>query len=93
MPAAKGAVKAKILVLNGAADPFVKAEQIETFKNEMKSAGVDYTFINYEGAKHAFTNPEADQYGKQFGMPLAYNKEADAQSWKTMQGFLQQVFK
>ena len=33
------------------------------------------------GAKHAFTNPEADDLGQRFGMPLAYDKAADAGSW------------
>jgi len=92
-PVDKGKVKANILVLNGAADPFVKPEQIESFKSEMKAAGVKYEFVNYPGAKHAFTNPDADKYGKQFSIPLAYNKEADVASWEKMQEFLKEIFK
>lgn len=92
-PAQKGVVKARILVLNGAADPFTKPETIAAFKQEMKQAAVDYKFINYPDAKHAFTNKDADKFGKQFGIPLAYNAKADKQSWKEMQKFLHKIFK
>lgn len=92
-PAKKGKVKARVLVLNGKADPFVKPEQIAAFKKEMKAAGVDMTFKEYEGAKHAFTNPAATNNGKKFGLPLAYNKKADKASWKEMKKFLKASFK
>jgi len=91
-PARKGRVKARVLVLNGAEDPFTTAEQIATFKQEMAQAGVDYRFINYPGAKHSFTNPDADGFAKRFDMPLAYNAKADKQSWTEMRHFLKQVF-
>ncbi|MDH5446022.1 MAG: dienelactone hydrolase family protein [Gammaproteobacteria bacterium] len=91
-PAKKGKLKAKVLVLNGAADPFVKPNQIAGFKKEMEAAGVDYQFINYPGAKHSFTNPGADAYGKKFGIPLAYDKESDEKSWQAMQDLFKQVF-
>jgi len=87
-PAKPGGVKAKMLVLNGAADPFIKPEHIEAFKSEMQSAGVDYRFINYDGAVHAFTNPAATEAGKKFNLPLAYDAEADRKSWDEMQRFL-----
>ena len=92
-PAEVGKVKAKVLVLNGADDPFVTAEQITAFKEEMLKANADFEFINYPGVKHSFTNPEADNFGKSFDLPLAYNAEADQDSWQKMQQFLQQVFK
>jgi dienelactone hydrolase len=89
---APGAVKAKLLVANGADDPFATAEQIAAFKAMMTSAGADYTFINYPGARHAFTNPEADQLGKRFNLPLAYNAKADHASWQALQQLLGTVF-
>ena len=91
-PIKPGVVKAKILVLNGADDPFVKPEQIASFKAEMNSADVDYEFVNYPGAKHSFTNPQADAFGKKFDMPLAYDKEADEKSWAKMQAFFKSAF-
>jgi dienelactone hydrolase len=92
-PAKAGSVKAKLLVLNGAADPFVKAEQIAAFKKEMQDAGVTFKFIDYPGAVHAFTNPAATENGKKFNLPLAYDADADKKSWAEMQGFLQTVLK
>jgi len=90
--AKKGKVKAKVLVLNGQADPFVKEKVISGFKNEMKAANVDFKFVNYPGAKHAFTNPAADKFGNKFKIPLAYNAEADKNSWNEMKRFLKKIF-
>jgi dienelactone hydrolase len=88
-----GQVKARVLVLNGAADTFVTAEQIEAFKKEMETAEVNYSFISYPGARHSFTNPEADDYAKKFNMPIGYNAEADRASWLELQGFFKEIFK
>ena len=90
---APGTVKAKLLVLNGAADPFIKPEQIDAFKKEMDAAKVDYKFVNYPGAVHAFTNPEATEAGKKFNLPLAYNAEADKESKAEAAKFFEAVFK
>ncbi len=91
-PAVKGKVKARVLVLNGAADPFVTPEQIKAFKQEMTNAQVQFEFINYKNAKHSFTNPVADEFGKKFNMPLQYNAEADKKSWAKMQNFFKEIF-
>jgi dienelactone hydrolase len=92
-PAQPGKVKARVLVLNGDADPFVKPEQIAAFKSEMKDAAVDYKFIGYPGAKHSFTNPEAGSFGQKFNLPLEYNAEADRQSWNELQKFFTRIFR
>ena len=91
-PAQKGDIKTRIRVFNGADDPFVKPEQIETFKKEMEAAGADYKLVNYPGAVHSFTNPDADAFGKKFKLPLAYNKQADQDSWQQMQDFFDEIF-
>jgi dienelactone hydrolase len=92
-PAAQGKTKAKMIVMNGADDPFVKPDSIEAFKKEMDAAKVDYKFINYPGAVHAFTNPEATAKGKEFNLPLAYHAEADKQSKAEAAKFFQAVFR
>lgn len=92
-PAKKGKVKASVFVANGADDPFVKPEQIQAFKSEMVDAGVDFVFVSYPDAKHAFTNPDADKYGEKFKLPLKYNKQADKKSWRQMKAFLKRIFK
>ena len=86
-------VKARVLVLNGADDKFVPAEQIEAFKKEMEAAGVNYKLVNYPGALHSFTNPDADEYAKKFNMPIAYNAAADQASWAELQVFFAEVFR
>jgi dienelactone hydrolase len=92
-PVAPGTVKAKVLVLNGADDRFIKPEQITKFKQDMEAAGVDYRFINYPGAVHSFTNPAATENGKKFNIPLAYNAQADAQSWAEMKALFEKTLK
>lgn len=91
-PAEMGKVKAKVRVFTGADDPFVPATQVDAFKQEMGQAGVDYKVVSYAGAKHSFTNPEADKFGTQFNMPLAYNAEADKDSWAQTGIFLKDIF-
>ncbi len=91
-PAKKGDIKTRIRVFNGAADPFVKAEQITALKEEMKNASVDFKFVNYPGAKHSFTNPDANAIGKKFSLPLEYNADADKDSWQKNLEFLKEIF-
>jgi dienelactone hydrolase len=92
-PVAPGGYKAKVLVLNGADDPFVKPETIDGFRKQMEADGVDYRFINYPGAVHSFTNPGATANGENFGLPLAYNAEVDAASWAEMLGLFDKTLK
>lgn len=88
-----GKVKAKVLVLNGEADPLVKPEAIDAFKKEMTTAKVDYRYLSYPGAVHAFTNPEATEKGKQFNLPLAYHPEADKQAKAEAAKFFSDAFR
>ena len=91
IPAEPNKVKALLLVCNGAADPFIKKEDVDAFKNEMNSAGVKYEFKNYPDAVHAFTNPEATELGKKFNIPIAYNEKADKESWEEMKAVFKKV--
>jgi dienelactone hydrolase len=91
-PMAPGAFKGKILVANGGADPFVPAEQVQAFEQEMKAAGASYELAQYPNVKHAFTNPEATAKGEQFKLPLAYDAQADAESWKKLEALLAQLW-
>lgn len=74
---APGTVKVKILILNGADDPFVKREEYDALKKDFDAAKADYRIIQYPGAVHAFTNPEATELGKKFNLPLRYDAKAD----------------
>jgi len=86
-------VNANILVCNGAADPFNPPEKVKAFKTALDTVGIKYTFINYAGAKHSFTNPAADSLGKKNNLPLEYNKQADEKSWNDMKDFFNRIFK
>ena len=85
-----GEIKPKILVAHGANDSFATEEQIKVFKKEME--GADMEFISYEGAKHSFTNPAADEVAKKFHLDVAYNQQADEKSWAAMKELLKDVF-
>jgi dienelactone hydrolase len=92
-PAEPGKVKARVLVCHGEADKLTTPEQLKSFLDEMKNAGVDFKFISYPGAKHSFTNPGADIYAKKFNMDvIGYNPEADHKSWEDMKEFLKETF-
>lgn len=90
--ARRSPIKGQVVVFNGADDPFVPQEQRDAFRQEMEAAGVSYEFIDYPGAQHAFTVPEADGLGVQFNMPLKYDPAADADSWQRLLAFLNKVF-
>lgn len=88
VPAAPGSVKAKVLVLNGADDSFVSGG-MAGFEQEMKAAGVDYRLVQYPGAVHSYTVPEA---GNDPSTGVAYNAEADRKSWEEMKRFFAELF-
>lgn len=84
------AIKADILILHGDADPMVKDETLGTITDALDEAGKDWTLIRYSGAKHAFSNPDADSYGM---APVAFNERAAKRSWEHMKVFLADVLK
>src|SRR5690606_41028101 len=93
-PATPGSMKVPMLVEHGAQDSMVKSDDVVAFKNEMDKAGADYKFVSIEGAKHGFTNPDADRlsHGEHGGPDIGYDKAADQSSWTDMQVFLKRVF-
>ena len=77
---------AKVVFLaHGAADPFVANETLEALTAELRSNPKieDVVVASYPGVTHGFTNPAATQKGEEFGLPLRYDADADAQSWRT----------
>ena len=85
-------LKAKVLVCNGADDPFIPAESVTAYKTAMDSIGAKYEYVSFPGAKHSFTSKEADANGEKFSLPLAYNAEADKKSWESLQELFKEVF-
>jgi dienelactone hydrolase len=72
-------IKAKVLVLHRAKDPFVPKEQVKVFKTEMQQAKVNWQLVSYPGAVHSFTNPESRNDSSK---GAAYNKDANERSWR-----------
>ena len=83
-------IKAKILAMQGADDPYVKADEVAAFQQEMRAAKVDWQFITYGNAVHSFTNPDA---GNDNSRGAAYNEKADKRSWEAMKLFFAEIFK
>jgi dienelactone hydrolase len=90
MTAEAGKIPAKILVLHGAVDPYVPAEQVAAFQKEMTDAKADWEMVSYGGAVHSFTHPEA---GDDPSKGAAYHESADRRSWVAMQSFFAELFK
>jgi dienelactone hydrolase len=81
-------IKAKILVLHGADDPYNKAEDVKAFQDEMRNSKVDWQMIEYGGAVHSFTEKGA---GDDNSKGAAYNAAADRRSWQAMQDFFKET--
>ena len=64
-------------------------EQIATFQQNVRDAGADWQFISYGGAKHSFTNPDADKRGM---AAIAYNVKADKRSWAAMLSLFAEIW-
>lgn len=82
-------IRAKVLVLHGADDPYVPAEQVTAFEQEMRAGGADWQLVAYGGAVHGFTN---SANGNDPSKGVAYQAAADARSWDAMQRFFTELF-
>jgi len=88
-PAEPGAVKARLLVCHGDADPLAPRESVLAFWQEMDRAEADWHFHSYAKVKHGFTDPESD--GR--GIPaVAYDAAADRASWAATTDLLASLF-
>ena len=78
----------KVLVLHGWDDPYVPPETIPPFAQEMSTRGADWQLQAFGHTLHSFTNIRYD-------MPeqgVAYDAKAEARSWQTLTGFLEELF-
>lgn len=82
-------IRAKILVAHGSADAFIPAERVTQFQSALNAAGADWQMIIYSGARHGFTNPDADAYEID---NVRYDKKADRRSWQYMLEFFKEIF-
>ena len=85
-PAKKGAVKASLLVLNGADDQGTGGD-IPAFQNEMNAAKVDWQFVNFSGTVHCFALPDANS-----PPGCVYNPLSTRRAERMMRGFFDERF-
>ncbi len=85
----KSSIAPKILVLHGAEDPFVQADEVAAFEQEMIDSNADWQLIKYSGAVHAFSDPNS---GTDKASGAAYNEKADRRSFEAMKDFFKEIF-
>ncbi len=83
-----GIIKAAIAIHHGADDPHVPPAEVRGFEAEMKAAKADWTFTEYAGAVHSFTEKEA---GNDPSKGAAYNEKAYKRSWEAALDFLKET--
>jgi dienelactone hydrolase len=88
-PADGKSIKARVLALHGAADPYVKPADKAAFEAELADAKVDWQLVQYGGAVHCFTHADA---GTDPSKGCAYDPLADARSWAAMRDFFTELF-
>ena len=79
----------RVLMCHGSADQFIADDAVLAFQKAMNKANADWQFVSYAGARHAFTNPAAGEYGIE---NLKYNPTADRRSWNMMREMFSESF-
>jgi dienelactone hydrolase len=82
-------IKARVLVLHGASDQGIKADDKAAFEKELTDAKVDWQLVEYGGAVHCFTHKHA---GSDASKGCAYDQKADERSWAAMRAFFDELF-
>ena len=84
---AASAVAPAILVLNGADDRGVSAEEIAGFQQEMDAVDADWQFVNFAGAVHCFAESDADSPPN-----CVYHERSAKRAWRMMDDFFEERF-
>jgi dienelactone hydrolase len=82
------AIRAKLLLIEGTADPLVPPAMRATFELQMDEAKVDWQMVLLGGVPHGFSVPDAGKLGR---AGIAYDAAADERSWKLLTAFLAEV--
>ena len=79
-------MKARVLVLHGAKDPYVPQEDVQKWIAVMNDTDVDWTLVQLSGAVHSFTNPEANSSGSK------YHPVVSARAFEMMRELFDQIW-
>lgn len=77
--------KPSVLILNGADDGNVKPEDIAGFQKEMDAIDADWQFVNFAGAVHCFSEPEANR-----PPGCVYNERAATRAYRMADDFFEE---
>ena len=86
-PTPEGAVKAKVLALHGADDPFVPPADVRAFEDDMRKAKADWELVSYGGAVHSFTDVDANAPGQ-----AKYEPKVARRAYLAMNNFFAEAF-
>jgi len=84
-PTSAGAVKGRVLVLHGGADPHVSMDDVAALVHDFETAHADYSVVVYPHAVHAFTNPAS---GSDPSKGIAYDANAEKASFEAFHRLL-----
>ena len=87
--AAPGSAQTPLLILNGADDKSVTAQDIAAFQHEMNQAGADWQFVDFSGAVHCFALPGA---GNDPASNCRYDPRAARRAYRMMDSFFEEIF-
>jgi dienelactone hydrolase len=68
----------EVLICNGQADPFVSVDDLTATKMAMNAKGCNVTIVQYDGARHGFSNP-AQAFNENDAFD--FNENAAKDSW------------
>ncbi|WP_200391010.1 dienelactone hydrolase family protein [Roseibacillus ishigakijimensis] len=80
-------MKGSVLVLHGAADPFVPQEDVTAFEQAMLTTEVDWQLVQFSNTVHSFTDPEAKMEGK-----AEYNETTAKRAFRYMDDLFASIF-
>ena len=81
-PTQPGTLKTKVLVLHGADDPYVPADEVSAFEAEMRAARADWQLVKFGNSVHSFTDPDANAAGQ-----AQYNPDSARRAYLMMDNF------
>jgi dienelactone hydrolase len=87
-PADAKQIKGKVLAMHGADDPYVPADEVKAFENEMRAAKLDWQLMAFGGAVHSFTDLAANQPGQ-----AQYDERSARRAYQLMDLFFADAFR
>ena len=88
--AGPGEIRAQVLALTGAQDPFAAKPDRESFEAEMIAAGAEWQMTIYGSGKHGFSDPISDAMANVIP-GVGYDAQIDRLSWRQAVEFLDAV--